>query len=172
MIDAGQKIFVAMRGIFYAICFIVLWAWVAVIVEPFDERLGIGIPAFARFVGWPVAVAGAVLTLWCVAEFILRGRGTPAPFDAPRNFVSQGPYRFVRNPMYVGALSVILGAGLILASPAIILLSAGFGVLTHMFVFAYEKPASQQKFGDNYRRYRGNVNRWLPGSGRTGTSRR
>jgi protein-S-isoprenylcysteine O-methyltransferase Ste14 len=69
----------------------------------------------------------------------------------------------MRNPMYVGALIVILGAGMILGSPSIIGLSIVFGLLAHVFVLLYEEPALEEKFGGSYRAYCSTVHRWVPG---------
>jgi protein-S-isoprenylcysteine O-methyltransferase Ste14 len=61
----------------------------------------------------PVIAAGAVLYLCCAWNFAAVGRGTPGPWDAPRRVVARGPYRWVRNPIYLAALLVVLGeAGL------------------------------------------------------------
>ena len=69
----------------------------------------------------------------------------------------------MRNPMYVGALIVILGGGMILGSLSIIGLSIAFGLLAHFFVLLYEEPVLEKKFGDSYRAYCSTVNRWTPG---------
>jgi protein-S-isoprenylcysteine O-methyltransferase Ste14 len=99
---------------------------------------------------------------WCVVVFVTAGRGTPAPFDAPRRFVAVGPYRAVRNPMYLGAVSLLTGVGLWIRSPAIVVLAvAGLG-LAHVFVLLYEEPTLEREFGREYREYRERVNRWLP----------
>jgi protein-S-isoprenylcysteine O-methyltransferase Ste14 len=154
--------FVALRGLFYAVCFVGLWSWVAISVAPLDARFPISIPYIVRVLGWPVGFVGAVITAWCVGVFITQGKGTPAPFDPPREFVSRGPYRYARNPMYVGALVVILGGGMILGSISIIGLSVAFGLLAHGFVRVYEEPVLEKKFGESYRRYCLSVNRWIP----------
>jgi protein-S-isoprenylcysteine O-methyltransferase Ste14 len=69
----------------------------------------LGVPQVAGLV---MSAAGAVLALWCVATFAIVGRGTPAPFDPPRRLVMRGPYRVVRNPMYIGAGLALAGAAL------------------------------------------------------------
>jgi len=66
----------------------------------------------AQAAGMLVGASGAILALWCIATFILIGRGTPAPFDPPRRLVVVGPYRLVRNPMYIGAALALAGAAL------------------------------------------------------------
>lgn len=162
--NAGLNLaFVALRGIFYALCFVTLWSWIAIAVAPFDAALPISIPYIVRVLGWPLGFVGAVITAWCVGIFITQGKGTPAPFDPPRKFVSRGPYRYMRNPMYVGALIVILGGGMILGSPSIIGLSIAFALLAHVFVLLYEEPVLAEKFGDSYRAYCSTVHRWIPG---------
>jgi protein-S-isoprenylcysteine O-methyltransferase Ste14 len=92
---------------------------------------------------------------------VTRGRGTPAPFDPPREFVVSGPYRLVRNPMYVGAAAVILGAGFMLSSPALVGLTVAFLLIMHLFVILHEEPTLAAKFGAGYEQYRSSVHRWL-----------
>lgn len=155
--------FTALRGILYAAGFVLLWGWIAASVQRYDPRLPFTIAPWLRPIGLALIVAGALIDAWCVATFVTRGRGTPAPFDPPREFVATGPYRYVRNPMYIGAALVILGAGLALRSPAIVLLSGFFLLFFHVFVVLYEERALAPRFGESYRRYKRMVRRWLPG---------
>jgi len=159
---APLRILVVLRAALYASAFVLLWAWLAASVQPLDARLPFAIPAWARPLGWALALAGALLALWCIATFVARGRGTPAPFDPPREFVAAGPYRYVRNPMYIGCFGGLLGAGLALRSPAIAGLAFVFLLLTHLLVLLYEEPALTRRFGDPYRHYKSSVHRWLP----------
>jgi len=157
------RLFVALRALVVASAFVGLWWWAAGSVRRYDEQLAVDIPAFLAPFGWVLSVAGGLLAGWCVAAFVVRGRGTPAPFDPPRELVPSGPYRFVRNPMYVGAIAVLVGAGLAVPSPSIVLLGGAFFLLAHLFVVLYEEPALTRRFGDSYRRYKASVRRWLPG---------
>jgi len=137
-----------------------LWVWVAAWVRSYDARIPVDLPAWLRPAGFVVAVAGALLAGLCIATFVTRGRGTPAPFDPPREFVASGPYRWVRNPMYVGAAAVILGAGLVLSSPSIVLLTFAFLLTMHLVVVLYEEPTLAAKFGASYQQYKAQVHRW------------
>jgi protein-S-isoprenylcysteine O-methyltransferase Ste14 len=152
--------FVALRGLAYSAAFIGLWAWFAIVVRRFDAGLGVGMPAWLRPLGWALAAAGALLAALCIATFLTSGRGTPAPFDPPRLFVATGPYRYVRNPMYVGGCGVLLGAGLVVSSPAIVLLAVAFLASVHALVVLYEEPTLTRKFGESYLQYRSAVRRW------------
>lgn len=162
MTNRGGMVLVAFRGIVVASLFIGLWFWLAATLRRFDPMLGMSPPQSLQLVGWILAVGGGLLGLSCVAMFITRGHGTPAPFDPPQVFVATGPYRYVRNPMYVGAVCTLLGAGLIVRSPSILLLAVAFWGLSHTFVVLNEEPSLERRFGDSYSRYRQQVNRWLP----------
>jgi len=116
----------------------------------------------AQVGGVVVAASGAVLALWCIVAFVVIGRGTPAPFDPPRRLVVVGPYRLVRNPMYIGAGLALAGAALFYESWALFGYCAAFVSVTHLFVVAYEEPTLQATFGDPYVRYCERVKRWWP----------
>jgi len=59
--------------------------------------------------GMIVGGVGTIIARWCIFAFVFVGKGTPTPFDPPRQLVIRGPYRFVRNPMYIGAALVLAG---------------------------------------------------------------
>ena len=159
---AAGRGFAAVRGAIYAVAFTALWAWVISAVRPLDERIGVSLPSWLVIPGGILMATGAALALACVAVFAGEGRGTPAPFDAPRDFVAVGPYRWLRNPMYLGAKGVMLGYALVIGSIAVIGVVVVFSLLTHLFVLAYEEPTLERRFGDSYRVYKQTVNRWLP----------
>jgi len=105
---------------------------------------------------------GTGIALWCVFTFVFIGKGTPAPFDPPRKLVIRGPYRFVRNPMYIGAGMTLAGAALYYESLSITIYTALFFLITHLFVALYEEPTLRRTFGDEYEAYCSRVRRWLP----------
>ncbi|MGH7538001.1 MAG: methyltransferase family protein [Gemmatimonadales bacterium] len=157
-----QTVLTLLRALVYAAGFVLLWGWLALTVQPLDRSLGAALPAWVTGVGWVLVVAGAAIVLACVGWFVVRGAGTPAPFDAPRRFVARGPYRYVRNPMYLGGWGVLAGWGLLLRSPAILLLSFVMLGGAHLFVVLYEEPTLERRFGNEYQLYRKDVRRWLP----------
>ena len=161
------RLFAAVRGLVYASGFVLLWWWVVALVRPLDARMVLSISEWVQVPGLVIAIFGAAVALWCIGAFALVGRGTPAPFDPPREFVAVGPYRYVRNPMYLGAAAVILGAGLMLRSPSAVAVALFFVALAHVFVRLYEEPTLEQRFGESYLRYKTSVNRWLPRSPET-----
>lgn len=121
---------------------------------------------------WPavaVMTLGVALYLWCLWHFATTGRGTPGPWDPPRRFVAAGPYRYVRNPMYISAGLVIGGEALLFLSVPLVLYLVVFALAVHAFVLAYEEPTLHQLFGDEYDAYRGTVRRWIPRMPATGS---
>jgi protein-S-isoprenylcysteine O-methyltransferase Ste14 len=159
-----SRVLVLLRAVLYSAGFITLWWWLAVLVRPLDARLTFTFPVWVRLLGLAPSLLGALLVLWCIGTFVTRGRGTPAPFDPPREFVATGPYRYVRNPMYIGGFGVLVGGGLALGSPSILGLAVVYLILLHLLVWLYEEPSLESRFGDPYRRYKSTVHRWIPRS--------
>ncbi len=157
-----NRLFVAIRALLWASGFIALWTWAAVRVRAADVAAGRYLPFAGVFPGLTLAALGAVLVLSCLAVFAFRGDGTPAPFDPPRRFVASGPYRWVRNPMYLGALAILAGCGLAFRSPSVVGLAAIAWVLAHGFAVLIEEPGLERRFGESYRAYRRTTNRWVP----------
>jgi len=115
-----------------------------------------------RWLGAPLLLIGLLVYLRCAWDFAIAGRGTPLPLDAPRELVVLGLYRWVRNPMYVGVLSVILGLGLLFASRSVLTYFAVVFLFFHLMVVLYEEQALASRFGESYQRYRREVPRWVP----------
>jgi len=131
------------------------------------ERSGIVRPSqlgAVEYAGVVVGMAGGALALWCIVTFAWVGRGTPAPFDPPRKLVVQGPYRYVRNPMYLGAALALCGAALFYRSTLLFGYAGLFLLATHVFVVWYEERTLARLFGAEYEAYRAQVGRWLPSS--------
>lgn len=111
----------------------------------------------------PALVAGAAIYLWCLWDFATAGRGTPAPIDPPTRLVVRGPYRYVRNPMYIGVLTVIAGWAALFRSAALLGYAAAVACVFHLVVLLIEEPQLRRRFGAEYDAYCDHVRRWLPG---------
>ncbi len=119
-------------------------------------------PGILGYLAFPLWFIGWTVMLWCFWIFVANGRGTPAPFDPPRELVAVGPYRFVRNPMYAAGLASLVGW--ILWSPSLSLILAFFFFLlaAHLFVTLYEEPTLKRNFAAAYEEYCKRVPRWFP----------
>ena len=160
-------IFVLIRAVTYAALFI---GFVLVYLPGrFARWSGIVEPASTggpQVAGMMLVTIGTLIALWCVLTFVFIGKGTPAPFDPPRKLVVRGPYRFVRNPMYIGAGMTLAGAALFYQSLSMLFYTGLFFLITHLFVVLYEEPTLRRTFGADYQAYCRRVGRWLPGKAR------
>jgi protein-S-isoprenylcysteine O-methyltransferase Ste14 len=158
-----KTILVALRAAVVSTGFVWLWGWVAWSLHlRYDPALGFALPEWTRALAIALLIAGGTLALACITAFVARGEGTPAPFDPPRKFVAAGPYKIVRNPMYIGGYIVLFGYGLYEHSPAIVLFALPWLLLAHLFVILYEEPHLRSTFGAPYEAYCRSVRRWLP----------
>lgn len=110
----------------------------------------------------PLWLLGGVILLWSFWNFLKEGRGTPAPIDPPKELVKTGFYRYVRNPMYVAVLSIIIGHFLWFEYWNLLIYAIVVFVAFNSFVAYYEEPTLKRKFGSSYEDYLKRVPRWIP----------
>lgn len=115
-----------------------------------------------RIAGVILIAAGIPVLLECFARFALQGVGTPAPVFPTQHLVVKGLYRFVRNPMYVSLLAVLLGQALFFGSTDILIYAGIVWLAFHLFVIGYEEPTLNKTFGGEYETYKAHVPRWIP----------
>jgi protein-S-isoprenylcysteine O-methyltransferase Ste14 len=124
--------------------------------EPFPGKITLqGLGALT------VATATIVLVTAFV-RFVIEGLGTPAPIAPTEELVVGGLYRYVRNPMYLAVIGIVVGQALILGRPVLLGYAATIGFAMAVFVRAYEEPALARQFADQYECYRRHVPRWWP----------
>jgi protein-S-isoprenylcysteine O-methyltransferase Ste14 len=119
-------------------------------------------PLTLKILGGLVLAAGAALVLETTARFAFQGRGTPAPWAPPERFVERGSYRFVRSPMYLGVLLLVLGQGLLLGREVLFAWAVAAWLIFTSFLVFYEEPGLRRRFGAEYDDYRRRVRRWVP----------
>jgi protein-S-isoprenylcysteine O-methyltransferase Ste14 len=115
-----------------------------------------------RFFGLFPIVLGAVIALWTTLSLALVGKGTPAPFDPSKRLVTEGLFKYVRNPMYLGAVIVMVGEAVLTQSLVVLLLAVVMWMFFHVFVVYYEEPDLGKRFGQAYEEYIRTVPRWFP----------
>ena len=106
--------------------------------------------------------SGSVMLLDSFARFALKGLGTPAPVFPTRHLVISGLYRYVRNPMYVAVVSLIVGQALLFGNLQLLEYGAVVWLAFHPFVLTYEEPVLRSSFGAEYEAYCRGVSRWIP----------
>src|SRR5215472_12477132 len=103
-----------------------------------------------RFVGAALILAGVPGLVDSFVRFALQGLGTPAPIAPPQKLVVTGLYRYVRNPIYVAVVAIILGQAILLGDWRLVWYGALFWAFSHGFVVAYEEPTLKESFGAEY----------------------
>lgn len=113
-------------------------------------------------IGAAMTVAGGGLLLDAFVRFALEGAGTPAPVMPTRHLVMSGPYRYVRNPMYLAIVAAVLGQSLFFGSLGLLAYGAIVWLACHVFVLVYEDPAMRRTYPGDYAAYEAGVARWRP----------
>jgi protein-S-isoprenylcysteine O-methyltransferase Ste14 len=119
-------------------------------------------PAFIRAASILIAALGVIIVTWVSVVFVTRGRGTPIPILPPKEFVAQGLYRYVRNPMYVGGLLIVLAQTTFFLSPWLFVYILILWLALHSFIVLIEEPQLERRFGGSYRQYKARTPRWIP----------
>lgn len=123
------------------------------IVAPSTTRLVIGVGS---------ALILSFLALAISANITFGRAGTPAnPYAETRALAVNGPYRFTRNPMYLGLVLMTVGLGLVMNSMWLILMAVAVMLALRNLVIVHEERYLEEKFGDTYRAYLKRVRRWL-----------
>jgi len=123
------------------------------------SRIETGVLAYLAF---PLWLVGGFVLLWSFWNFLRQGRGTPAPIDPPKELVAVGFYRYVRNPMYVGILAMLIGHFLWFGYWNLLMYAVVVFFAFNTFVTYYEEPTLRRNFGAAYEEYCRRVPRWIP----------
>jgi protein-S-isoprenylcysteine O-methyltransferase Ste14 len=100
--------------------------------------------------------------MWSARLFVTTGGGTPDPNNPPAALVQEGPYRYSRNPMVVGAMGLLVGIALLARSILVLTYSVAFALVLNFYCTRTEEPELLERFGRDYTDYQRRVPRWLP----------
>jgi protein-S-isoprenylcysteine O-methyltransferase Ste14 len=141
--------FLALPGLFA-----IILPWILVSVDPWLQR--------GSIVGAAVMVGGLIVVVLCARDFYRKGKGTLAPWDPPQRLVVVGLYRYCRNPIYIGALSLVGGASLLAGSPLVAGYMIILAVFFHLRVVFNEERWLARQFPGEWQAYSDAVPRWVP----------
>ena len=156
-----KEIFLAARAAFFVLLLPgTVAGYVPLLILRAANRLHIPALSISSMAASGLAVVGAAVLLRCVWDFFATGRGTLAPVDPPRHLVVCGLYRYTRNPMYNGVLTLLLGEAWFFGCTSLITYAVWVLVGFHLFVILYEEPTLTAQFNGSYQAYRRSVPRW------------
>jgi len=160
-----RRIPLALRMAVYGVVFLsaVLLAlpWAAYRLDVYAPSCHVEI-GWPRILGWLVFAACLVTYVWSSYLLSRRGRGAYVEFDPPTQFVADGPYRRVRNPVAACVLGMLLGEAVALSSTGVFLLFLLAILIAHLQVVLVEEPLLRRRFGPSYEDYLSRVPRWIP----------
>jgi protein-S-isoprenylcysteine O-methyltransferase Ste14 len=145
---------IVVPGVF---CFLVP----ALILNAYRDGL-IPAPFLLRVFAALIMICGLAMVVWVSDIFVRKGKGTPIPLEPPTQLVIEGLYRHVRNPMYVGAVLILLGEVILFRSGWLLLYSAGLWSALHIFLVKFEEPQLIRRYGMDFIKYLETVPRWIP----------
>ena len=134
---------------------VLFMGWAALHLRLLDGVVGVGLPKSLQPVGIALLLVGGVVVLLC-------GAMLSTPGILPTEFVVLGPFRYVRNPMSLGAVTMMFGLALFCRSISVLLFSVILFLAIHGIVVFIEEPGLEKRFGKSYLQYKRSVNRWLP----------
>jgi len=134
---------------------VLILGWAVLHLRPLDRVIGLGLPEWLKPAGMALLLVGGVVVLLC-------GGMLSTPGIIPTEFVVVGPFRYVRNPMSLGGVTMMLGLALFCRSVSILLFSAILFLVLHGIVVLWEESFLEKRYGESYVRYKHSVNRWLP----------
>jgi protein-S-isoprenylcysteine O-methyltransferase Ste14 len=119
-------------------------------------------PLALQVAGVALLAAGAAVLAHTVIRFVVEGLGTPFPGAPTENLVVGGLYRYVRNPMYLAVIAIVLGQAAILGRVVLVVYAAILWAVVASFVSFYEEPTLSERYGAQYDAYRRAVRGWWP----------
>jgi protein-S-isoprenylcysteine O-methyltransferase Ste14 len=154
----------ALWPVFNTILFTILVPGTVIVYIPYRLTGRFHNPASGplMWLGGAIIVLGAAIYFRCAWEFAVCGLGTPAPIAPTKYLVTTALHRYVRNPMYIGVFSVLVGEAILFRSLRLIEYILFFCVMVQVFVRFYEEPTLLRQFGESYEEYRRQVPRWVP----------
>jgi protein-S-isoprenylcysteine O-methyltransferase Ste14 len=113
-------------------------------------------------IGVIIIAIGLVIWAWCVLWFF-KAKGTPVPFNPPRELVTTGPYAWSRNPMLTGVFAFLIGFGFLLRSVSLVFICTPIFVVLNVLELKFvEEPELELRFGEKYKVYQEQVGMFFP----------
>lgn len=136
-----------------------------IVLSLLERRWGLAVEVPTLGAGAVLLALASALGVWSALTMSVQGRGTPLPSAMPTRLVVAGPYRWVRNPMAVAGITQGVAVGLLLSSWLVVVYALAGSLIWNFAVRPHEEADLEQRFGDEFRRYRQAVSCWVPGAG-------
>ena len=122
----------------------------------------ITVPFPYNWLGLVLLAPGLVFGIWTLYTYVSRGKGTSIPYEPTQQLVTEGPYRYLRNPMVLGTHFIMTGLSVVLSSYILLLISLSAIKESHKYIVRIEEQEMEIRFGQDYLDYKNRVPRWIP----------
>ena len=149
-----------LKNIFYTI----LQPGIVVGLLPYlllNRKITFQLKELEHFIGLIVTTLGFIILCSCIYAFIKDSKGTISPADPTKDLVTKGLYKYSRNPMYVGIVTILLGETIYFQSKRLLFYSLLIFILFNLFIKYIEEPRLRRDFGERYQDYKERVRRWM-----------
>ncbi len=113
------------------------------------------------YLGIPLIILGVYLNIIWVADTFKKEKTTTRPHEMPSKLITYGPFKYTRNPTYLGMALTLLGVAILLGSLITFIFPIIFIILTNTYVIPIEEKNLEKKFGKKYLEYKKKVRRWI-----------
>lgn len=120
------------------------------------------LPEMLLSCAWLFLITGLLLIVSAVYSLVSLSRSTGAPGNSTSTLNTSGPFRWIRNPIYLGDAILLIGLSLLTRSPSLLLVSFIIIAVMHLYVCKVEEPDLEKRFGGDYFEYKSQVPRWFP----------
>ena len=132
------------------------------IAVQFDYLAGSLPLGWFRFFGILMILFGLPLSVWCAYLLLVLGKDRAVPYDSPDGLSIAGPYKYIRNPFMLGWLFILWGEVAFLRSAPLLVYAIILTLCVHFWIIAFEEPSLENRYRDEYRKYKISVPRWMP----------
>jgi protein-S-isoprenylcysteine O-methyltransferase Ste14 len=150
-----SRVAVVIWTILRVVAAVLFAGWAVLHLRVLDHVIGVVLPEWLKPGGMALLLVGGTVVLFC-------GALLNTPGILPTKFVVLGPFRFVRNPMSLGAVTMMFGLALFCRSISVLLFSVILFLALHAIVVLWEESFLEKRFGASYLQYKHSVNRWVP----------
>ena len=130
-------------------------------IPGFQSQPGFGIQTVC-YGGMALMWSGGLLALVCTCYMVIGFKGTPLVTMPTKKILAKGPYAYVRNPMMLSLLFILLGEALYYAHSLLFVWLICWARMGHLIIVNYEEPQLERRFGEEWKSYCRKVPRWVP----------
>jgi len=146
-------------GTMFSFITLIAGPWMAVHFDSSFPPINIG---NIKYIGIAIMAFAIPFAIYCTAILVIPSSVRPAPYDANGSFAIEGPYKYVRNPFLLSIIISLIGEAILMSRVIMIGYTIIFICCIHFWVVFFEEPTLEERFRNEYKKYKESVPRWIP----------